>query len=213
MVKARAVLTPAAIRRQFAGTRMPGDPSRAQMPFGAHRLPQAMQGSMSSHLRPAGVLVPLIERNDELMVLFTERSSDLTLHAGQVSFPGGRMEPADDDIRATALRETHEEVGIHPRQIEVVGYLSPTATVSCYAVTPVVGFVDPRAETKIDPIEVKSAFEVPLQFLMDVANQVDDEREFAGCMIPMTSFFFDQYRIWGATAGMIVQLRSLLLEE
>lgn len=208
---ARAALTSAAIRHQLAVTNMPADPARASLPYGADRLPRTMRRDMSGQLKAAGVLVPLIERGGELTVLFTERSSDLTLHAGQVSFPGGRMESVDVDIRATALRETHEEVGIRPQQVEVVGYLQPTATVTCYAVTPVVGFVDPDARLRIDPVEVKTAFEVPLHFLMDEANQENAEREFAGRMIPMTSFNYGEHRIWGATAGMLVQLRSVLL--
>lgn len=211
MAIAPAALTQAAIRQQLSVTTMPEDPSAARMPDGARHLPRAMQGEMSGRLKAAGVLVPLIERKGGLNVLFTVRASDLTLHAGQVSFPGGRMESADIDIRATALRETQEEVGIHPQQVEVVGYLPPTATVTCYAVTPVVGFVDPHVRLSIDPVEVKTAFEVPLHFLMDKANQKDAEREFAGRMLPMTSFSYGEHRIWGATAGMLVQLRTLLL--
>ncbi|MFT5501255.1 MAG: 8-oxo-dGTP pyrophosphatase MutT (NUDIX family) [Woeseiaceae bacterium] len=203
--------TAAEIRRLFASTRIPDDPADAALPDGASRLPGSVLAQMNGNLTPAGVLVPLLERHAGLTVLLTERSPNLKHHAGQVSFPGGRMEAADADIRITALRETHEEVGIHPDHVDIVGYLPATATVTSFAVTPVVGFVDPAVQLVIDPVEVKTAFEVPLAFLMDEANQETAEREFAGRMIPMTSFYYADQRIWGATASMLVTLRKMLL--
>jgi 8-oxo-dGTP pyrophosphatase MutT (NUDIX family) len=165
---------------------------------------------MLENLTPAGVLIPLIERGASLSVLLTERSADLTHHPGQVSFPGGRMEKADLNIQATALRETHEEVGIHPDSVEVCGYLEPTATGTGYAVTPVVGFVDPGFELVLDAMEVQSAFEVPLEFLMDERNQENSHRVWKGNNVPVITFHHDGYKIWGATAGMLVALRHLL---
>lgn len=108
-------VTAAAIRRQFAGTCLPNDPLAAAFPDGAHAWPKEMQDRMRGNLTAAGVLIPIMERSGGLTVLLTERSPDLKHHAGQVSFPGGRMETGDADIRMTALRETHEEVGIHPK--------------------------------------------------------------------------------------------------
>lgn len=198
------------IRRLLADTRMPQDPCNAALPPGAQYLPEAMRKRMSGPLIPAGVLVPIIERDSELTVLLTERSPHLKLHAGQVSFPGGRMEAGDPDITSTALRETKEEVGIGPHQVEIAGYLATTATVTGYAVTPVVGLVRPDFELVIDPVEVKCAFEVPLGFLLDPANQEESTREFAGVRLPMSSFSFQDQRIWGATAGMLILLRQLL---
>ena len=200
----------AEIRQLFASTRPPDNPADAALPEGAAQLPRSVLEQMSGKLTPAAVLVPLIERTAGLTVLLTERSPDLKHHAGQVSFPGGRMEAADADIRITALRETHEEVGIHPDRVDIVGYLPSTATVTSFAVTPVVGFVDPEVRLVIDPVEVKTAFEVPLAFLMDEANQETAERKFAGRMIPVTSFYYADQRIWGATASMLVMFRNLL---
>ncbi len=123
------------------------------------------------------------------------------------------MDATDRDIRATALRETHEEVGIDPANVEIIGYLDPNPTVTGYAVTPVVALVDLQQELIIDPLEVKSVFEVPLPFLLDEGNQKSAEREFEGVMVPIAEFNFGQYRIWGATANMLIQFRKFLLDN
>jgi 8-oxo-dGTP pyrophosphatase MutT (NUDIX family) len=123
------------------------------------------------------------------------------------------MDAQDRDIRATALRETQEEVGIDPANVEIVGYLDPSPTVTGYAVTPVVALVELRQELIIDPLEVKSAFEVPLPFLLDEGNQQLAERVFEGVTVPIAEFRFGRYRIWGATAGILIQLRKLLLDN
>ncbi len=213
MPKERLIVTAAEIRQRFASTRVPADPAMAALPAGADQWPQSMLERMAGGLTPAGVLIPIIERPAELTVLLTERSPDLKHHAGQVSFPGGRMEVPDADIGTTALRETQEEVGIHPRQVDIAGYLEPTATVTGYAVTPVIGFVSPDVELTIDPIEVKSVFEVPLNYLLDEANQEHSQRHFDGASIPVISFYYESQRIWGATAGVLVALREFLLEK
>jgi 8-oxo-dGTP pyrophosphatase MutT (NUDIX family) len=200
------------IRQEFARTSMPDDPGRATFPEGAEHWSQSMRDRMSGRLTPAGVLIPIIERSGGMMVLLTERSPDLKHHAGQVSFPGGRMEGPDLDIRSTALRETHEEVGIDPHHVEVAGYLETTATVTGYAVTPVLGFVNPEVELIIDPVEVKTAFEVPLNFLLEERNQLHSQREFEGHTFPMISFEYDNQNIWGATAGILLSLREKLLK-
>jgi 8-oxo-dGTP pyrophosphatase MutT (NUDIX family) len=192
---------------------MPLDPGKADLPAGAENLPPAMRERMSGRLTPAGVLVPIIKRETELTVLLTERSADLKHHAGQVSFPGGRMEAGDADIRSTALRETQEEVGIWPDMVEIAGFLGTTATVTGYAVTPVIGLVRPDIELVVDPVEVKTVFEVPLHFLLDPANQQHSTREFAGVEIPIISFSYRSQTIWGATAGMVVALRHFLINN
>ena len=199
------------VRQRLAGTRMPANPLDVDVSDLHHRMPPALVERLLPGLRPAGVLIPLIERGDELSVLLTERSADLKHHAGQVSFPGGGMEAGDADITATALRETHEEVGIPPGQIEVAGYLAPTPTVTGYAVTPVIGFVAADCPLRIDRTEVESAFEVPLEFLMEEANEEHSEREFQGLMLSVVTFHYGGYRIWGATAGMLRMLRAKLL--
>lgn len=204
-------ITAATIRRRFADTRLPNNPLAAEFPDGAHAWPEKMQERMRGNLTAAGVLIPIIERGHELTVLLTERSPDLKHHAGQVSFPGGRMETGDADIRMTALRETHEEVGIHPEHVEVAGFLNTTATVTGYAITPVVGFVTPEIDLTIDPVEVKTAFEVPLEFLLDEANQEHSLREWEGTQLRTTSFHYANQRIWGATAGILLTLRQHIL--
>ena len=120
------------------------------------------------------------------------------------------MEPEDRDIAHTALRETHEEVGIPGEQVTVIGYLPPMPTITGYAVTPVVGFVDGVAETQVDKTEVEFAFEVPLAYLSDAANRQIIERELYGKQVPMVEYHFEGHRIWGATAMMIVEFIKIL---
>ena len=204
-------ITASEIRQRFAGTAMPEDPLDVVIP--PPRWPVALQQKLTSDLIAAAVLIPIITREASLSVLLTERSPDLKHHAGQISFPGGRMDAADRDIRATALREAQEEVGIDPANVEIIGYLDPNPTVTGYAVTPVVALVDLRQELIIDPLEVKSAFEVPLPFLLDEGNQQSAEREFEGVMVPIAEFNFGQYRIWGATANMLIQFRKFLVDD
>ena len=157
------------------------------------------------------MLVPIIERANSLSVLLTQRSAALRLHAGQVSFPGGRMEDADQDIMATALRETHEEVGIAPEWVEIVGYLPPSPTVTGYSVTPVIGLLAGDVEITIDPGEVEAAFEVPLEFLMDSTNEQHSMRTYEGVEMPIVEFHHSGRRVWGATAMMLIQLRKILI--
>jgi 8-oxo-dGTP pyrophosphatase MutT (NUDIX family) len=199
------------IRRRLAGTRMPANPLDVDVSDLSHRMPATLIEQLLPGLRPAGVLIPLVERRGALSVLLTERSAELRHHAGQVSFPGGGMETGDADIAATALRETREEVGIHPDEVDVAGYLKPTPTVTGYAVTPVVGLISAGFTLAIDPVEVESAFEVPLDFLMDAGNEEHTEREFAGVTVPVVTFHYEGHRIWGATAGMLLTLRSIII--
>jgi len=204
------VLTAALLQERLARTRAPEDPFDVVMPPGSERWPALVRERIARTLRPAGVLVPVIDRSDGLSVLLTQRSAELKHHAGQVSFPGGRMEEHDADVVQAALRETHEEVGIPPEAIAVVGYLPPMPTVTGYAVTAVVGLVSDDISLQIDRTEVEYAFEVPLAFLLDRRNERALEREYRGRRIPTVEFHYGGERIWGATAHILVELRKRL---
>ena len=198
------------LRERLAGTRKPLDPLDVVVPRGTYSWPVGMLEKIASTLKPAGVLIPVRQHETGLSVLLTQRSADLKHHAGQVSFPGGRMEESDPDIEATALRETREEVGISEDEVAIIGYLETMPTVTGYAVTPVVGLVDGRVDLTIDRTEVEFAFEVPLPFLLDPANHRLVDREWQGLSFSMVEFHFDGKRIWGATAQMLMRFIKLI---
>ncbi|HLU06240.1 MAG TPA: CoA pyrophosphatase [Woeseiaceae bacterium] len=198
------------VRERLADTSLPQDPLRIAMPERLRAWPPELRDKLTTELKPAGVLIPIIEHEDSLTVLLTRRSSALRYHASQVSFPGGRMELGDADIRATALRETWEEVGIQPADVDVAGYLEPTPTITGYAVTAIVGIVPPGLDLRIDPNEVERTFEVPLAYLLDAANERASEREWNGLRLPIVEFHFASERIWGATANILLDLRQRL---
>ena len=192
---------------------MPEDPLAVVMPPGSREWPADLRRKMCEGLKPAGVLIPIIEHADSLSVLLTQRSSELTHHAGQVSFPGGGMESADADITQTALRETHEEIGIRPEQVDVAGYLPPMLTVTGFAVTPIVGLVEADISLTLDEREVEFTFEVPLSFLLDDKNQQSSQREVRGVIVPIIEFNYERRRIWGATANILVEFRNILFKN
>jgi 8-oxo-dGTP pyrophosphatase MutT (NUDIX family) len=154
-------------------------------------------------LVPAAVLVPLVSHASGMTVLFTQRTAHLKDHPGQISFPGGRVEPEDQGPLQTALREVHEEIGLSPDLVQVAGYLKPLAVVTGFAVTPVVGFVEPGFQLVIDDFEVAEVFEVPLTFLLDDENLKRSTRNVRGTTVPVVEYQYRQYRIWGATAQML----------
>ncbi len=157
-------------------------------------------------LRPAAVLVPLIDRPAELTVLLTRRTEHLNDHAGQISFPGGRLERTDASPAAAALRETEEEVGIEPGFVEIVGRLDIYETVTGYAVTPLVGIVQPEFTLAPDSFEVAEVFEVPFAFLMDPTNHLRHSGWRNGRHRHWYAMPYNDYYIWGATAGMLINL-------
>ncbi len=160
----------------------------------------------TGRLQPAAVLVPLIEHDDGITVLFTQRTDHLHHHAGQISFPGGRSEPSDSGPVATALRETSEEVGLDSSYIETTGYLDIYETVTGFAVTPVVGFVRPGFQLELDAFEVAETFEAPLDFFLNPDSCQIESRTIAGITRRFYLFEYEERYIWGATAGMLVNL-------
>ena len=158
----------------------------------------------------AAVLIPLLLKNDGLSVLLTQRTDHLYDHAGQISFPGGRMDPGDLDPYDTALRESEEEIGLDRKGVEIIGQLPQYLTVSGYSVTPVVGLVKPQAEYVLDVFEVADVFEVPLHFLMNPANHQVRVWESDQGSRRFYSMPYENRFIWGATAGMLRNLYHLL---
>jgi 8-oxo-dGTP pyrophosphatase MutT (NUDIX family) len=157
--------------------------------------------------RRAAVLVPFVRRDDALSVLFTRRTQHLRTHAGQISFPGGAVEPGDADAVAAALRETFEETGIEPQRVEPFGYLDGFETVSGYFVTPVTGFVRGDYHLRPDPEEVDEVFEVPLDFILTPDRLKRLDFDWHGRNRTTFEFEWDGRRVWGATASI---LRNLL---
>lgn len=162
-------------------------------------------------LHAASVLVPIVARPEEPTVLFTQRTAHLKNHSGQISFPGGRAEQMDTSPEHTALRETWEEIGLAAERIELLGRLSDYHTRTGYRVTPVVGIVLPPFELRPDDNEVADVFEVPLAFLLDERNLQRHSREFEGQLRHFFAIPYEDRYIWGATAGMLVNLQRHLL--
>jgi 8-oxo-dGTP pyrophosphatase MutT (NUDIX family) len=158
----------------------------------------------------AAVLVPLVAHPTGLTVLFTLRTPHLSDHAGQISFPGGRIDPGDHDERAAALREAEEEVGLAPAQIRLLGRLDTYVTRTGFRVEPVVGLLTPPLTLKPDPHEVAEVFEAPLDFLIDPANRRRDSRIYEGGERFYWAIPWEGHYIWGATAGMLVNLADVL---
>ena len=161
-------------------------------------------------LTPAAVLVPLVDRADELTVLLTQRTEHLRDHAGQVSFPGGRVEPNDPSHEAAALREAEEEVGLPSDRVDLIGRLDRYVTRTGFEVVPVIGIVNPPFPIRPDPFEVAEVFEVPLRFLADPKNHQKHSRYYKGTRRSFYAMPYNGYYIWGATAGMLVNLSQAL---
>jgi 8-oxo-dGTP pyrophosphatase MutT (NUDIX family) len=161
-------------------------------------------------LRPAAVLVGLVDHGDHLTILLTRRTDHLEHHPGQVSFPGGHIEPEDQDAVAAALRETEEEIGLPASHIEIIGKLDTYITRTGFEVSPIVAIISPPFDLIPDPHEVAEVFEVPLAFLMDSTNHQRHAREFSGTKRYFHAMGYQDHFIWGATAGMIMDLYRVL---
>lgn len=160
--------------------------------------------------RPAAVLVGVVAREDELTVLLTQRTHSLRTHAGQIAFPGGKVEPDDSGPVGAALRESVEEIGLDPRFVEPLGFLDGYRTGTGFTVAPVVALVRPGFELKPDPREVDDVFEVPLAFLMNEANHQKHSRDWKGRQRFYYAMPYGERYIWGATAGMIRNMQQRL---
>ncbi len=187
----------------------------------AARKPQGVRGDHDlnpgmdppAELREAAVLVPLVDRPEGPTLIFTRRTAHLASHAGQISFPGGHTEEHDESPEAAALRETEEEIGLHRRHIEPIGRLDTYITRTGFRVTPVVALVRPPFELIPDPEEVAEVFEVPLSHILDPDMPRRESRDLFGVQRFFYVFPWRGHAIWGATAGMLVNLRQALSED
>lgn len=162
--------------------------------------------------RPAAVLVPVVAR-DKPTVILTRRTAHLSNHAGQIAFPGGRVDPEDATPVHTALREAHEEIGLEARLVEPLGYLDSYRTGTGFRILPVVAIVAPDYRLALNAHEVEAAFEVPLSFLMNPLNHQRHQREWRGRQRSFYAMPYGEHYIWGATAGMVVNLYERLFSE
>ena len=185
---------------------------RASGPAGARRGDHDLNPGLDSadRLTRAAVLVPLVERPGELSVLLTQRTAHLRDHAGQISFPGGRIEADDASPEAAALREVEEEIGLPPARVDIVGRLDDYETRTGFCVTPVVGIVMAPLRLRLDEHEVAEAFELALAFILDPANHQLHSRELGGKMLRFHAFSYHDRYIWGATAGILINLYEVL---
>lgn len=168
------------------------------------------RSTIRAELRPAAVLVPLIDHGDGMGVVLTQRTSHLNKHAGQISFPGGRIEPDDENAVDTALRETEEEIGLPRERVDIVGRLDDYVTGTGFVIAPIVGVIEPPYPLNPDPFEVADIFEVPLDFLIDPKNHKRHSQIFNGVERQFYAMPYGNRYIWGATAAMLINLYEVL---
>lgn len=178
-----------------------------ELPLGLDRLvaPERLSG-----FKRAAVLVPLLQRESGLTVLFTRRADHLRAHRGQVSFPGGRFEPQDDQLIITALRETEEEIALSRDRVEIIGHLDDYPTLTRYLITPVVGLVSDPPELRADENEVAEIFEIPLSHLLLPESFRRRIVTRDGLRVPFFEVAYEDRIVWGATAGMLWNMRNKL---
>ena len=193
-------LSPEYLTQRLAGPAPQPDPGDLHMSF----IPEGARAT------EAAVLVPIVNRPGGLQVLLTQRTSHLADHAGQISFPGGRVEADDASREDTALRETEEEIGLARSRITVLGRLPQYEIPSGFRISPVVGWVEPPFDLALDAFEVECAFEAPLEHFIDPARYERREYRFRGRHRHYMAIPYEGRYIWGATAGMLYSLARVL---
>jgi 8-oxo-dGTP pyrophosphatase MutT (NUDIX family) len=176
----------------------------------ADDLEKQRAAASARELTPAAVLLLVVNHPREPAVVFTQRTAHLADHAGQISFPGGRVEEGDEGPAHTALREAQEEVGIDPAGVEILGELPDYHTSTGYRVRPVVGWAEPPMAYAPDPYEVADVFEVPLAFLLETANHRYESAFYKGRLRHYWAMPWQGRFIWGATAGMLVTFQRIV---
>jgi 8-oxo-dGTP pyrophosphatase MutT (NUDIX family) len=176
----------------------------------AEEPPAGDQGRQNADGLPAAVLVGLVNRPEGPTILLTKRTEHLRDHAGQICFPGGRIEPDDASVEAAALREAEEEIGLAPSRVDIISRLAPYDTVTGFRIHPVVGWIEPPLSFKLDAFEVAEVFELPLSFVLDSRNHQRQQHQRSRTKRSYYVLPYEGRFIWGATAGMLVIFANLL---
>ena len=201
--RAAGVLTPPA---SVLSVQMTGRARRSDLDLNS----DAAEGHADAAMRSAAVMVPIIDRKPEATILLTQRTETLSEHAGQIAFPGGRMDEIDPSPTETALREAREEIGLDRAHVDVIGFLETYQTITNFRVAPAVAIVSPDFTMRLDEAEVAQAFEVPLRFLMDVENHQIHSLMREGAERFYYAMPYGEHYIWGTTAGILYNLYEWL---
>jgi 8-oxo-dGTP pyrophosphatase MutT (NUDIX family) len=197
---------------QSGAAKLPGD-WRGRLRRSLFAQPSHLPQHSPAEPQPAAVLVPIIDRPEGPTLLLTTRAGHLRQHAGQISFPGGRIEPSDLGVLAAALRETREEIGIDDRHIEPLGYLPDYVVRTGFRITPVVALISPGFTLRVDAAEVAEVFEMPLEFPYHPENFQPTRRVLHGVEVILNDLNFEGRVVWGATAAILQTLCAALRKE